>query len=297
MTDTPMIDELSIFKGTTYHGIEYSHTRDTSLHMKTCGFQRCMPGYAYPRAAREGYHLHVVLAGKGVLQVGDRKFAIHEGQFFLLKDREEVFYQADLEAPWHYAWVTFSGELAPHYMQCAGFTDGVYVLDCHVPIMEFLTIVKNILERPHLTPSSEIYRASLALRFLSLAIESWERSKEDSTQDNDMTTDDYVDYAVRFMESNFSSIKVSDVADYIGINRTYLTSIFKKKMLMSPQEYLMQMKMTRSMDLLRQTDAPIHVIAEEVGYEDQLAFSKMFKKKYGLSPEQYRKKIRGERSS
>jgi AraC family transcriptional regulator of arabinose operon len=35
---------------------------------------------------------------------------------------------------------------------------------------------------------------------------------------------------------------------------------------------------------------PIYVIAKEVGYDDQLAFSKMFKKKYGLSPEQYRKK-------
>ena len=110
-----------------------------------------------------------------------------------------------------------------------------------------------------------------------------------------MTVDDYVNYAVRFMESNYSGIKVSDVADYIGINRAYLTAIFKKKMYMSPQEYLMQVRMTKSQELLRKTDVPIYVIAKEVGYDDQLAFSKMFfskmfKKKYGLSPEQYRKK-------
>ena len=138
--------------------------------------------------------------------------------------------------------------------------------------------------------SSEFYRMSLAIRFLSLAMESWEKSEDAARKKSNMTTEDYVNYAVRFMESNYSGIKVSDVADYIGINRTYLTAIFKKKMYMSPQEYLMQVRMTKSKELLRKTDVPIYVIAKEVGYDDQLAFSKMFKKKYGLSPEQYRKK-------
>ena len=175
-------------------------------------------------------------------------------------------------------------------MQYAGFTDGVYVRDCNIAPTEFFAIVKEILERPHLNVSSEFYRMSFAIRFLSLAIESWEMSNESPRQNSDMTVDDYVNYAVRFMESNYSGIKVSDVADYIGINRTYLTAIFKKKMYMSPQEYLMQVRMTKSKELLRKTDVPIYVIAKEVGYDDQLAFSKMFKKKYGLSPEQYRKK-------
>ena len=44
------------------------------------------------------------------------------------------------------------------------------------------------------------------------------------------------------------------------------------------------------------TDVPIYVVAKEVGYNDQLAFSKIFRKKYGQSPEQYRKKHRDEYS-
>ena len=111
-----------------------------------------------------------------------------------------------------------------------------------------------------------------------------------------MTAEDYVNYAVRFIESNYSGIKISDVADYIGINRTYLTAIFKAKMHMSPQEYLMHVRMDKSKELLIKTDVPIYVVAKEVGYNDQLAFSKIFRKKYGLSPEQYRKKHRDEYS-
>ncbi len=80
------------------------------------------------------------------------------------------------------------------------------------------------------------------------------------------------------------------MADYIGINRTYLTSIFKEKMDKSPQEFLMQVRMSKACELLLNTDVPINVVAREVGYEDQMAFSKMFRKKNGLSPDQYRKK-------
>lgn len=286
----------SVFKAVNYHGIEYLRNKDRTLYMKTCGVQRCLPGYAYPHNAREGYHLHVVLSGKGLLQVRGREYHIHKGQMFLLKDREDVFYQADLEDPWYYVWINYCGEHAQRYMLYAGFTEDVYVQDCNIDPMEFSNVVTEILERPHLNTSSEIYRMSLAIRFLSLAIESWEKSEDATHQKSDLTVEDYVHYAIRFIESNYSGIKISDVADYIGINRTYLTAIFKAKMHMSPQEYLMQVRMDKSKELLIKTDVPIYVVAKEVGYNDQLAFSKIFRKKYGLSPEQYRKKHRDEYS-
>ena len=137
---------------------------------------------------------------------------------------------------------------------------------------------------------------SLAMRFLSLAIESREKSDEAAHQRRDMSADDYVNYAVKLIDSNYSGIRIGEVAGYVGVNRTYLTSIFRARMHMSPQEYLMQVRMTHGRELLLNTDLPINVVAQEVGYHDQLAFSKIFRKKYGLSPEQYRKKHRDEYS-
>ena len=61
MTDRQWLETPSIFKGTNYHGIEYLRNKDSTFYMKTCGVQRCLPGYFYPHDAREGYHLHVVL--------------------------------------------------------------------------------------------------------------------------------------------------------------------------------------------------------------------------------------------
>jgi len=44
----------SVFRATNYHGIEYRTRVDRSLYMKTCGIQRCLPGYSYPHNRREG---------------------------------------------------------------------------------------------------------------------------------------------------------------------------------------------------------------------------------------------------
>ncbi len=54
--------------------------------------------------------------------------------------------------------------------------------------------------------------------------------------------------------------------------------------------------MERSRELMLKTELPVRTVAREVGYADQLAFSKIFKKKFGLSPEQYRRKHHDEYS-
>ena len=294
MSQTPRSAEpLNLFYAANYRGLEYLSDGKNSLYMRSCGIERCLPGYVFPEAQRPGYHLHLVLDGRGKLTAGGVTYELHAGQFFLLKEGEEIRYRADERAPWYYCWVTYEGVNARRYLEYAGFTDGVYVQECRVDPLEMMNLVKEIVSRPQLNRSGEVYRMSLALRFLSLAIESCEQGAEPEERRPELTTDEYVDYAVKYIRSNYASIRISDVADYIGINRTYFSTVFKKKMLMSPQEYLMQVRMGRGRELLLQTDLPVHMVAKEVGYEDQLAFSKVFKKKFGLSPELYRKKHGG----
>ena len=57
---------------------------------------------------------------------------------------------------------------------------------------------------------------------------------------------------------------------------------------MSPQEYLIEIRMRRASDLLGRSNDPIQSIAAECGYDDALAFSKVFKSKFGVNPSEYR---------
>ena len=78
---------------------------------------------------------------------------------------------------------------------------------------------------------------------------------------------DYIAYHYR------EKIKINELADYIGVNRSYLTSSFKKAIGCSPQEYLVNLRMEKAREMLRNTDMQINAIAAAVGYQDQLAFS------------------------
>ncbi len=60
---------------------------------------------------------------------------------------------------------------------------------------------------------------------------------------------------------------------------------------MSPQEYLLQVRMSKSKELLQQKNITIGMVANEVGYDDQMTFSKVFKKRFGISPSDYRRQL------
>jgi AraC-like DNA-binding protein len=58
---------------------------------------------------------------------------------------------------------------------------------------------------------------------------------------------------------------------------------------MSPKEYIIKLRLDRSMELLQCTDLSVGEISDIVGYQDPLYFSKLFKRKLGVSPAAYRK--------
>ena len=74
----------------------------------------------------------------------------------------------------------------------------------------------------------------------------------------------------------------------MGVNRSYLASSFKKATGYSPKEYLLSLRMERAKSLLEISDMTINGISNAIGYSDQLAFSRMFKKYTGISPTVYR---------
>ena len=95
--------------------------------------------------------------------------------------------------------------------------------------------------------------------------------------------------AIDYIHRNYAQATVSQLADYIGINRSYLTSIFKRLVGVSPQKYLLNFRMEESALLLAESSLPVKTIASSVGYDNPLTFSKSFKAQYGCSPQNYRK--------
>lgn len=284
-----MTNDTSYFETKNYRCIECRQGLSDDLYLKLCGIEKCLPGKHFGPTFRKGFHLHAVLSGKGYLRIGEKQYDVHAGQLFVTVPDQETWYQADLEEPWYYCWITVDGNKAKSFLEYTGFMDDVYVQDCTIDISRFLEVLQQMLERPYLNMASDLYRMGLVYQFLSLAVESYQKNDQRRNKYNNLTPNDYVDYAIKYIQGNYTNVKINNVANYIGVNRTYLATIFKKRMCMSPQEYLMQVRMNKGAELLLTTDLPVNVIAPNVGYENSLTFSKMFKRKYGLSPENYRK--------
>ena len=98
--------------------------------------------------------------------------------------------------------------------------------------------------------------------------------------------------AVEFIQRNYCNpVKVTDVADYVCINRSYLYTLFENSMGMSPQQFLTAFRLTRAAELLAVTQLPVESIALSCGYNDPLVFTKAFKQMKGMSPFAYRKEL------
>ena len=91
------------------------------------------------------------------------------------------------------------------------------------------------------------------------------------------------------INNNYSSnIKISDIARHVGLNRSYFSNLFTKTLGVSPQEYLLSLRIEKACNLLEDFGLTIGEISMRVGYMDQLTFSKIFKKTKGVSPKLYR---------
>jgi iron complex transport system substrate-binding protein len=65
--------------------------------------------------------------------------------------------------------------------------------------------------------------------------------------------------------------------------------IFKDATGLSPNDYLLELRIQHASKLLSETDSAIYNVSEQVGIADWFYFSKAFKKKFGVSPLKYRK--------
>ena len=279
-------EDFTYYKAKHVTCLKYRKWKTVDLYPTSFGVEQCAPGFTVGPWARKNYHLHVVLSGRGVLRIGERTQHLHGNQAFLLKPQETAFYQADAGDPWHYCWVSFNGASAKAYMDAAGFPDGVNVRDCYVDANEFLMLTWRLLECGDSAAQSELRRVSLTLEFLSLMIESGARGAQPRRHDD--SPDLYVDHALDVIRCHYADVKIRDIARHIGINRSYLTNIFKKRTGLSPQEYLLRYRLNMACQLLLTTSQPIQEVARQIGYENPLTFSKMFKNAYGVSPSVYR---------
>ncbi len=100
--------------------------------------------------------------------------------------------------------------------------------------------------------------------------------------------------AVDYIQANYSrKISLTSVSDHVGLSSSYLCRIFKEETGLSMNTYINNLRMSKAGELLSDKNSYIKEVAMSVGFEDQLYFSRLFKRYYGVTPSEYRKPAAG----
>lgn len=104
---------------------------------------------------------------------------------------------------------------------------------------------------------------------------------------------DLCNKAKQYIEDNFNQdISLDTIAGSIHLSKHHFIRIFKEAMGISPMKYLLDVRLEAAKVLLGRTDKSIKEVAGEIGYENALTFSRVFKNSENISPTEYRKRVR-----
>ena len=96
--------------------------------------------------------------------------------------------------------------------------------------------------------------------------------------------------AMEYVENNYmEKIGLEEIAEYVGLNASYFSALFKKETGKNFLSYLTEIRINHAKELLRITNDTMSSIAEKVGYTDARYFSQCFEKVVGMKPSLFRK--------
>ena len=242
----------------------------------------------YWKKGRRDYQILYVASGKAHFWFNGIEEIVDSGHMVLYQPKEVQKYVYYVEDHPEVFRIHFTGYDVKNILEYHGIS-----LDQHVfysgTLPEYkMSFRKIIQELQQCKYGYEDYIASLFNNILLLV------SRQQQEGENAATSiPEEIEAAAAYFNEHYNTkISVEQYAESLHISTNWFIRNFKQYMKISPAQYILSLRMVNAQSLLENTDYNIGEIAEIVGYENQLYFSRVFKKEYGVSPAQYRKKVK-----
>ncbi|HJC23713.1 MAG TPA: helix-turn-helix domain-containing protein [Candidatus Eisenbergiella merdavium] len=167
---------------------------------------------------------------------------------------------------------------------------------------EYVKMMLELLEEYHLEADNLFLSSAYSYRKFMEAFWSAERMKEAVKQSveglqrivqkpEEILSD--VERAKRMIVEHLEwNLSVGEIAEALYISREHLTRLFKREEGIGMKDFMIREKMAMAKEMLTQTDFPVGVIAVRVGYENFSHFTQIFRQLEGVTPMEYRKKVK-----
>ena len=234
---------------------------------------------------RLDYQLLYVAAGKTHFYFDGQERIVTAGHMVLFQPRQEQKYDYFVKDNPHVYWVHFTGSDVKNILRS-------YNIPLDNPVFfsgvstSYENIFRNMIHELQLCKINFQELLEMHLRQIFILIK---RIPETTHTVISSYIQEEMDYARRYFTENYNeNISIKEYAVSRNMSVSWLQKKFKETFNISPMQYLLSVRMKVATELLSTSNYNITQIANIVGYNDPLYFSRLYNKVNGVSPTKYR---------
>ena len=280
-----MINISGYRQGADLDSVDFEH----NITVNCCGHYRLIktPFYETRRPyGRRDYQILYVAGGKGHFELSKGETEVEEGEAVLFLPGQPQKYQYYLSEQPDIYWLHFSGKHAEKIPRMLGCPEGGL---CRVGVHgEYISVLDRIIrelqmKRPGFEELSSLYAREMFLLM----------SRHMAERENRLAAEGRIQEAIEMMNRDFASERsISEYAAIFGVSTCWFIRSFREYMGISPQKYIIRVRMEKAKEFLLFSSYQIGEISSLIGYDNPLYFSRIFHSVTGVSPRQYRENFR-----
>ncbi len=263
----------------------FSEHEFPDIKLEKCSITEFDPSQSEAVTSSKTYSIIVVKDGKGTVAHLDKRYTITKGNGIALNQGESAKFKADSIEPFSIIQVQFSGKSAQSIFLNIEKRE-------NSPILSFISNNK-ISDSAYdlIVECSKPYHTdySILLMFYDFINSIDEHYMEKKVP----TKNVYMTRAVEYIKQNYNkNISVENIANLLGIERSYLSRLFKTYKNKSTQNYIIDYRMYKAKRLFEEEDMNVSQVCSAVGYTNIYCFSRIFKSRVGMPPKEYMEQCR-----
>lgn len=254
-------------------------------------------GYFIEPHQHDFFHYAYVVEGRGLVRIGEEELEVNKGEMFLvpIRTRHEIYSidnltNINIKFTTHPALEAKLNRLACHIKTLSLHEENIVrsILDEAVFFDEFseemintrfTELLLNLLRRRPAQSSAGVAERRIVSEFAAAP----DQTCEELTP--------VIDYILRHIDQ---PLNVNVLAEMSGYSDSYFCTLFRRSFGQTPIQYINYLKIDRSIKLMACTDYNVTKIAEMLGFDNVHYFSRLFKQKIGIAPNEYMKKMKGD---
>ena len=249
---------------------------DGPFRVSLAGISYCDGSYHIVRKNSETFVIEYIVEGSGTVICDGRRFRAQSGDVYMLRAGHAHDYFSDADTPWVKMWFNASGALIEALTDAYGLGNRV--------VFERAELRGEFEEAVELCRSGgEGVSGEIAMIFHRMVRKLAEMQPQEGGRSEEAVI------MRKYLDANVSQkADLGMLADLIYKSVSQSIRLFRKEYGQTPYEYLIGRRMALAQELLRSTNMLIKEVAYRAGFMDEHYFSVAFRRRFGMSPREYR---------